>query len=153
MDIVYIDESGIDRHLGRTHARAPRGKTITTKRPGKRFKRINVIAAQCNGEIIAPCLYEWSTKAVWFETWFEWHLCPQLNPNSVVIMDNAKFHRKTALAKIAAFYGITLLFLPPYSPDKNSIEHLWANMKSYLRKNAIYHDTIQKALGAYFNLN
>ena len=37
------------------------------------------------------------------EVWFEWHLCPLLSPGKVVIMDNALFHRKPALERIAAF--------------------------------------------------
>ncbi|WP_342226668.1 transposase [Rickettsia endosymbiont of Urophora cardui] len=30
--------------------------------------------------------------------------------------------------------GCTLIYLPVYSPDLNSIEHCWANFKNYLRK-------------------
>ena len=148
-----MDESGVDRQLVRTHARAKRGKTVSVKRSGKRYKRINVVAAQCNGEIIAPFLYEWRTDAVWFETWFEWHLCPQLKLNSVIIMDNAKFHRKTILSKIAKSYGLSILWLPPYSPDKNSIEHLWANMKDYIRNHSTPDTSIKDIMLSCFNLN
>ena len=68
-------------------------------------------------------------------------------------MDNAKFHRKTVLNKIARFYDLSILWLPPYSPDKNTIEHLWANMKKYIRKKSASFPSIQAALLAYFNLN
>ena len=125
----------MDRYLSRPYARSLRGEPVVAKRPGKRYKRVNVVAAQCGCEVIAPYIYEWSTNALWFETWFEWHLCPKLKAKSVIIMDNAKFHRKTALAKIASFYGFKLLWLPPYSPDKNKIEPRWANMKNYIRNN------------------
>jgi len=68
-------------------------------------------------------------------------------------MDNAKFHRKTVLNNIAKFYGLHILWLPPYSPDKNDIEHLWANMKKYIRKNSASFTSLQNALMSFFNLN
>jgi transposase len=108
------------------------------------------VAAQCGSEVIAPYIYDWSTNAQWFETWFEWYLCPRLKARSVIIMDNAKFHRKTALTKIAAFYGFKMLWLPPYSPDKNLIEPLWANMKKHIRSNNHSFASLQTAVMDYF---
>ncbi|MBR1437414.1 MAG: transposase [Synergistaceae bacterium] len=37
-------------------------------------------------------------------------------PGTVVVMDNATFHRKKRLNEIAQEYGIRIIFLPPYSP-------------------------------------
>ena len=54
-----------------------------------------------------------------------------LSENTVIIMDNASFHRKDALYKIASRHGVGLLFLPPYSPDFNPIECAWANFKKW----------------------
>jgi len=148
--VVYLDESGIDRYLCRPYARSPRGEPIAVLRPGKRYKRVNVVAAQCGGEVVAPYIYDWSTNALWFETWFEWYLCPWLKTKSVIVMDNAKFHRKTALAKIAAIFGFKLLWLPPYSPDKNPIEPRWANMKNYVRNNSKPGVSLQTTIMDYF---
>ena len=49
-------------------------------------------------------------------------------------MDNARFHRMAVLREIAKKVGHTILPLPPYSPDLNPIEKVWANIKRYLRK-------------------
>jgi transposase len=57
----------------------------------------------------------------------------ELEIGSVIIMDNASFHRKARLRQISAEHGFSLLFLPPYSPDYNPIEKTWANMKKRLR--------------------
>ena len=78
--------------------------------------------------------YERSTDSAVFEVWFEGRLMPALSRGHVVIMDNAQFHRKAELRNIASRYGILVLFLPPYSPDYNPIEKLWANMNVLVRK-------------------
>ena len=96
-------------------------------------------------------VYDWTTKRVWFEVWFEWHLCPLLRVNSVIIMDNASWRRKSALESIAKFYGFPIIWLPTYSPDKNRIEHLWANLKSWLQYNAKHYNPLQEAISHFFH--
>ena len=136
--------------MARNKARSPKGERVIVARPGKRFKRINVVAGQCGSEVIAETQYPWTTNSRWFEVWFEWHLCPNLRPNSVIVMDNAKFHRKVPLEKIASYYGYKLLWLPPYSPDKNYIEQLWANLKNWLRLWSHLYTSVQDAIQDYF---
>ena len=120
------------------------------KRPGKRENRLNVVAGLCENEVIAPVVYDWTTKHIWFETWFEWHLCPNLRLNTVILMDNASWHRKTILEAIAKFFGYSIIWLPSYSPDKNPIEHLWANLKSWLQYHAKYYSNLKLAIEDYF---
>ena len=67
--------------------------------------------------------------ALFFEAWFEQHLIPLLKSGTVVVMDNASFHRKKRLNDIAKMYGKTIIFLPPYSPELNPIEHFWHWLK------------------------
>lgn len=136
--------------MARNRARSPKGQRVIVLRPGKRFKRINVVAGQCNSEVIGKFQYQWTTDSRWFEVWFEWYLCPNLRANSLIIMDNARFHRKIPLEKIANFYGYKILWLPPYSPDKNPIEQLWANLKNWLRNWSHLYPTIQEAIWDYF---
>ena len=71
---------------------------------------------------------------------------PGLSAGDVVIMDNARFHRERILRQIASRYRVMALFLPPYSPDYNPIERLWANMKRWLRKNMRHYDSFEDAL-------
>ena len=71
---------------------------------------------------------------------------PALSPGDVVMMDNAQFHRKEELRKIAKRHHVLVLFLPPYSPDYNPIEKLWANMKRWLKKNMRNYDSFEDAL-------
>lgn len=49
-------------------------------------------------------------------------------------MDNASFHRKKQLYYLAQKQECTVVFLPPYSPELNPIEHFWAWLKRTLSK-------------------
>jgi transposase len=68
-----------------------------------------------------------------------------------VIMDNAGFHRKEELRKLARG-KVRLLFLPPYSPDYNPIEKTWANMKRFLRNNLKYFHSVESGINNYFGI-
>ena len=70
----------------------------------------------------------------------------KLGKRVLIVMDNARFHRKNVLEKIIKGTGHCLLFLPPYSPDLNSIEKLWANMKKKLKDIAHNFNTLEEAV-------
>jgi transposase len=154
-NFVYVDESGLNREYRRIYARAKRGVKIHGKKPGKRQKRTNIVAGLLYGPAekkhIAVHSYDHSTNAEFFEDWFEWQLLAQTPENSIIIMDNASFHRKAKLTKIAARYGIVVLFLPPYSPQLNPIEHSWANLKTWLKYNGNRFNVFEIAIDYYFN--
>lgn len=64
-----------------------------------------------------------------FETWLREQLLPALKQTSVLILDNAPFHRPNAVREILEAAGHRVLFLPPYSPDFNKIEGDFAALK------------------------
>ena len=148
--IVYVDECGMDQFLYREHARAPRGEKVYGIISGKKYKRTSVVAAQCEGRIFAPLAYEGTTDSVLFEYWFEHILLPELSSGYLIVMDNASFHRKGVLSLLAAKASCSLLFLPPYSPDLNPIEHFWAWLKSKLRDLLPLFHSFDNALEACF---
>ncbi|WP_180973093.1 transposase, partial [Streptococcus pneumoniae] len=57
---------------------------------------------------------------------------PTLTTPSVIIMDNARFHRMGKLELLCEEFGYKLLPLPPYSPEYNPIEKTWAHIKKVL---------------------
>ena len=85
-----------------------------------------------NGELIAPMTYEETMTSDFFEAWFQKFLLPTLNKPSVIIMDNARFHRMGKLELLCEEFGHKLLPLPPYSPEYNPIEKTWAHIKKHL---------------------
>ena len=147
---VYVDESGIDTYIYREKARAVRGKKVYGAVNGKKYKRTNIVAAKCGNEIFAPLEYTGSTDHRLFEQWFTTMLLPILALGSVIILDNASFHRKSVLKMLAKEAGFTIVFLPPYSPDYNLIEYFWASLKSRLRKIIKDFDSLSDAITACF---
>jgi hypothetical protein len=149
--LAYIDESGVEQDLQPTHGRALRGVKIYGCVNGRKYGRVNIIGARFNGNHVGILTYNFTTDSGFFEAWFEMWLLPLLPKGTAIMLDNASFHRKSELYKIANEQGYILIFLPPYSPDKNPIELSWANMKRWLRKNASNFATIQAAIDAYFS--
>lgn len=129
-----MDETGIDEYIYREYGWSKRGVPIEGLVSGKKFKRTGVVAAQMDGEIISPLQYEGTMDSTVFETWFKVCLLPCLPSGTVIVMDNASFHRKSKLYPLAESAGMRLIFLPPYSPELNPIEHFWSWLKRHLRK-------------------
>ena len=69
-----------------------------------------------------------------FAAWTQQDLVPKLPPASVVVMDNATFHKRPDIEETITTAGHTLRFMPTYSPDLNPIEHKWAQKKAQRRK-------------------
>ena len=88
-----------------------------------------MVAGLTNGELIAPMTYEETMTSDFFEAWFQKFLLPTLTTPSVIIMDNARFHRMGKLKLLCEEFGHKLLPLPPYSPEYNPIEKTWAHIK------------------------
>ena len=51
-------------------------------------------------------------------------------------MDNLSAHKVPGIRELIEAAGARLLYLPPYSPDLNPIEQLFAKLKALLRKAA-----------------
>ena len=113
---------------------------------------MGIVAAQLNKKIIAPLEYSGTMKNDLFEYWFSNQLLPILPGDSVIVMDNASFHRKKQLFSIAQKYKHRLIFLPPYSPELNPIEKFWNQLKRYLKKNLLDFSTFDDALFACFQV-
>ena len=132
--LTYVDECGVEEYLYREYGYAPRGEKVVAEISGKKFKRTNFAAGICLGKWVAPIEYEGSMNSTLFEWWFEKRLLNEVKPGSVIVLDNAAFHRKTVLPGLATQKNCTVLFLPAYSPDLNPIEKKWAWLKKRLRK-------------------
>jgi len=102
----------MDQYLYREFAYAPRGQKIVTKISGKKFKRTNIAAGICQRDWVAPMEYNCMTDSVLFEFWFEHCLFHEVKPGSVIILDNATFHKKSVLPDLAQKKNGHAIFLP-----------------------------------------
>ena len=152
-NIVYIDETGFEEYYTRTYGYSRRGQKIIGKVYGRKIFRTNLVAGLANGRIIAERLYRENTSCVLFEEWFKNELLPQVKKKSVIVLDNATFHRKAVLRELAKTRKCHMLFLPPYSPDLNPIEKKWSNTKSFLKNNVHKYSTLQEAILDYLKTN
>lgn len=69
-----------------------------------------------------------------FKTYVITQLIPTLQPGDIVIADNLSSHKVAGVKEVIAAVGATLCYLPPYSPDFNPIEQVFAKLKTLLRK-------------------
>lgn len=136
VDVIYGDESGFEQDYSRTYGYAPSGERVTGEVHGTRFGRTSVVGAiNSNNEFFAGFAFRGYMNSALYLGWFEQVFIPSLkNPDkSVFLIDNASHHPKDEILDIAKECGLTVIFLPKYSPDLNKIEKYWANIKNWLR--------------------
>ena len=122
--------------MTRTHGRCAKGKRLIAKAPFGKWQTLTFLAALRTNRIDAPCVVDGPINGRSFQAYVEQILVPALNPGDIVIMDNLGSHKGKAVRKAIRAAGAKLFFLPPYSPDLNPIEQVFAKLKTLLRKSA-----------------
>ena len=120
--------------MPRTHGYATRGKRCYGVRDWGAKGRTNVIGALIGASLLTVSTFTTNINGDIFHRWIVNDLIPKLPANTVVVMDNASFHKRQDTQEVLKQKGHTLEYLPPYSPDLNPIEHKWPQAKSIRRK-------------------
>ena len=120
--------------MPRTHGYAVKGRRYFGVCDWGAKGRTNAIGALLGGVLLTVSLFHTTVNTAVFNAWIIQDLLPKLPENSVVIMDNATFHKGVDMVKALQAEGHTLLYLPPYSPDLNPIEKKWAQVKATRRR-------------------
>ncbi len=106
------------------------------------------IAALRHDRITAPCVFDGAINGARFLAWVEQALVPTLLQDDIVIMDNLGSHKVAGVREAIEAVAATPLYLPPYSPDLNPIEQVFAKLKATLRKiGARTVDDLWRAIG------
>ncbi len=134
--LVFIDETWASTNMARRHGRAPRGERLRMSIPHGHWKTTTFVAGLSTRGIIAPFVLDGPINREAFETYVARILVPELRPGDVVVMDNLSSHKGPRVGDMIQAAGARLLFLPPYSPDFNPIEQVFAKLKALLRKAA-----------------
>jgi transposase len=133
---VFLDETGTATNMARRHGRSPRGARLVAAVPQGHWKTTTFIAGLRQSGVVAPLVLDGPMTGTAFCAYVEQFLAPALAPGDVVVLDNLKAHKVDGARQAIAAAGAALLYLPPYSPDLNPIEQLFAKLKALLRKAA-----------------
>ena len=134
--LVFIDETWTSTSMTRRYGRAPRGQRCIASAPHGHWKTTTFVAALRHQQLTAPMVADGPIDGEIFLAYVRQFLCPTLRPGDVVILDNLSTHKVAGVKDAIARAGASLLYLPPYSPDLNPIEKLFAKLKALLRKAA-----------------
>lgn len=104
--------------------------------PAGRWRTLTLRGAVSVSGWVATMTIEAPTDGDVFLAYLEQVLCPHLRPSHCVVMDNLAAHKVAGARELIEATGARLLYLPPYSPDFNPIELLFAKLKALLRKAA-----------------
>lgn len=119
--------------MTRLRGRAPVGQRLLEKVPHGHWKTTTLIAALGISGIRCSTVVDGAVNGDVFEAFVEQVLVPQLRPGDVVVMDNLSSHKRARTRALIEAAGATVMFLPPYSPDLNPIEMIFAKVKQLLR--------------------
>ena len=131
---MYIDESGFAVDSPRTHGYSLKGQRCYGVQDWHARGRVNAIGAILEFKLITLELWKCNIDSDVFYAWLTQALLPKCPPNSVIVLDNATFHKRQDIQGAIKEAGHILEYLPAYSPDFNPIEHKWAQAKATRRK-------------------
>ena len=132
--LVFIDETWAKTNMGPLRGWSPRGQRLRGQVPHGRWKTVTFLAALRHDRIDAPWVYDGPIDGNSFRVYVETVLVPTLAPGDVVILDNLGSHKGKTVRKAIRAAGAKLFLLPPYSPDLNPIEQVFAKLKHLMRK-------------------
>ena len=144
---IWIDETGSDHRVSsRCFGYHLRGLTPTDTVLSIRGECLSAVVAMCTRGIEDIDICEGTTNGEKFAHFLERCIVPILQPfngsnlRSIVVLDNASIHHIERIQHLIDATGALIRYLPPYSPDLNPIEEVFAQVKQFLRGNhLVYH--------------
>lgn len=133
--LVFLDESGVNTDMTRIYGRSKKGTRSVDKTPLNTPANTTILSSvRLNGETCYTT-YSGGTTGKKFVDYLENMLIPTLKEGDIIVMDNMRSHHVKEVEEVISKSEkhLTLLYLPPYSPDFNPIEMMWSKIKSVLR--------------------
>jgi transposase len=132
--LVFLDETGAKTNMTRPFARARKGQRAIDYVPQGHWNTTTLVAAITLDSALAPMVLDGPMDTLAFEAYVEQVLIPALPARAIVVMDNLSPHKSATVGRLLRGAGAELWYLPPYSPELNPIELMWAKVKSALRR-------------------
>lgn len=134
--LLFIDETWMKTNMAPLRGWGRKGRRLNAYVPHGHWKTLTFIAALRHDRIEAPFVIDGPINGEIFLAYVETLLIPTLRPGDVVVLDNLGSHKGKAVRQAIRKAGAHLIFLPPYSPDLNPIEQVFAKLKHLMRKAA-----------------
>ena len=139
--LVFIDETWVKTNMSPLRGWGPRGERLVAHTPYGHWKTMTFIAALRLDRVEAPWVLNGPINGEAFRAYVETQLVKTqlvktLNPGDIVVLDNLGSHKGAMVRNFVRAAGARLFLLPPYSPDLNPIEQLFAKLKHWMRRAA-----------------
>lgn len=132
--LVFLDETWVKSNMTPGYGWRPTHRRVVEAVPHGHWKTITFVAALRADGLFAPLVVDGAVNGDLFRAYVEQHLAPALRVGDILVMDNLPSHKVAGVAAAVERAGATLVYLPPYSPDLNPIEQVFAKAKGEIRR-------------------
>ncbi len=152
--IFFADEASIRSDHHRGHTWAPKGQTPIVEKTGARYSLNMISAVSPKGEL-RFMVHEGTATADTFCNFLR-RLSTNVEQKIFLVVDGHRIHRARKVQSLLKKMDgkITLFFLPPYSPQLNPDEWVWAQIKGTVGRQVVHHrhELKQKVMAALRSL-
>jgi transposase len=131
--LVFIDETWIKTNMAPLRGWGPSGQRLKAPAPFGSLEDHDLHRGVALRPYQPPWVIDGPINGELFTLYIEKVLAPTLAKGEVVILDNLGSHKGKPARNVIPARGAHLLFLPPYSPDLNPIEQVFAKLKHLIR--------------------
>jgi transposase len=132
--LVFIDETWAKTNMTPLWGWAQIGKRVIDYVPHGHWKTTTFLAALRHDGLTAPMVIDGAINGELFLAYVKQILLPTLHEGDIVVLDNLSSHKVAGVKVAIESVGAKILYLPPYSPDLNPIEMVFAKLKTLVRK-------------------
>jgi len=133
-NVISIDESSFCYDLPKTMGYSKRGRRVPLMMHTHNKHRMTLIMAVTTKGIVHWDLYRGSTTSQRFVNFIRSLPHQDNGSKPMLLMDNAAFHKTNEVIKTCDSMGLRPVFLPPYTPFFQPIEHVFGVLKHHYSK-------------------
>lgn len=131
--LVFIDETWIKTNMAPLRGWGAKGERLRGFAPHGHWRTLTFLGALRSDQLTAPCVFDGPINGESFRAYVEQQLVKVLKPGDIVVMDNLGSHKSPTVRQMIRKADARLWYLPPYSPDLNPIEQVFAKIKHWMR--------------------
>lgn len=132
--LVFLDETWVKSNMTPGYGWGPTHRRVVEAVPHGHWKTVTFVGGLRSTGLVAPLVVDGAMNGAVFLAYVRQQLVTALRPGDVVVMDNLSSHKVTGVAEAVRAAGAEVVYLPPYSPDLNPIEQVFAKAKGAIRK-------------------